>query len=119
MPFLRIKSKEQGEFPFLKPRTNAGGHIMLGHFTDKRQDETGNSQGQRRAKGFAKDKEREMCDSSPDFAKHPSRKVVKNQTANAGASMKLGKRFEKIPAFPVDAVGEGGRSGYEVQAGDQ
>ena len=59
-----------------------------------------------------------MRNPSSDFAKHPSRKVVKNQTANAGAGVKLGKRVKKVPAFPLDAVGEGGWSGHEVQAGD-
>ena len=67
---------------------------MLGHLTGKRHDETRNSQG------------------------HPACKVVKDQTANTGTGLKLGKRVEKISAFPVDAISQGGWSGYEVQAGD-
>ena len=56
MPFLRIKSKEEGEFAFLKARTNARGHIVLCDFTEEGEGEIGNSQGERGAERFAKDK---------------------------------------------------------------
>jgi hypothetical protein len=56
MPFLGIQSEEEGEFSFLKSCTNTGGHVMLSHFTHEREDEIGNSQGERGAERFAKDK---------------------------------------------------------------
>ena len=119
MPFLWIESEKEGEFPFLKPSTNTGGHIVTGHFTHERKDEIGNRQGKRRAERFAKDKKREMRDLSPQLAKHAGRKMVENKAANTCAAVKSGKRVEKISAFPVDAMGEGGRSGYKIQTSDQ
>ena len=56
MPVLGIQSEEEGEFPFLKSCTNAGGHVVLSHFTEEGEGEIGNSQGERGAERFAKDK---------------------------------------------------------------
>jgi hypothetical protein len=38
--------------------------------------------------------------------------MVENKAANTCAAMESGKRVEKISAFPVNAMGEGGRPGY-------
>ena len=119
MPFLRIESKKEGEFAFLKTRTNAGGHVVLCDFTEEGEGEIGNNQRERGAERFAKDKKREMRDLSPQLAKHAGRKMVENKAANTCAAVKSGKRVEKISAFPVDAMGEGGRSGYKIQTSDQ
>ncbi len=119
MPFLWIESEKKGEFPFLKPSTNTGGHIVTGHFTHERKDEIGNRQGKRRAKRFAKDKKREMSDPSSDLAKHSCRKMVENKAANTCPRMKSEKGVKKISAFPLNAMGKGGRSGYKIQASDQ
>ena len=112
MPFLRIKSEKEREFAFLKARTNAGGHIVLCDFTEEGEGEIGNSQGERGAERFAKDKKREMRDLSSQLPKYAGRKMVENKAANTCAAMEFGKRFEKISAFPVNAMGEGGRPGY-------
>ena len=56
MPFLRIESEKEREFAFLKPSTNAGGHIVLCDFTEEGEGEIGNSQGERGTERFAKDK---------------------------------------------------------------
>ena len=119
MPLLRIESKQEGEFAFLKPRTNAGGHIVLCDFTEEGEGEIGNSQRERGAERFAKDKKREMRDLSSKLSEYAGRKMVENKATNAGPAMEFGKRVEKISAFPVNAMGEGGRPRYQIQASDQ
>lgn len=109
MPLLGIESEKEREFAFLKPCTNAGGHIVTGHLTNEGEREIGNSQGERGAERFAKDQKREMRDLSPKLSEYASRKMVENKAANAGPAMEFGKRVEKISAFPVNAMGEGGR----------
>ena len=119
MPFLRIESEKEGEFAILKARTNAGGHIVLCDFTEEGEGEIGNSQGERGAERFAKDKKREMRDLSSQLPKYAGRKMVENKAANTGPAMEPRKRIEKISAFPVDAMGKGGRPGYKIQPSDQ
>jgi hypothetical protein len=45
--------------------------------------------------------------------------MVEYKAANTCAPVETGKRVKKISAFPVDAMGECGRSGYKIKAGDR
>jgi hypothetical protein len=53
-----------------------------------------------------------MRDLSSKLSEYAGRKMVENKATNAGPAMEFGKRVEKISAFPVNAMGEGGRPGY-------
>jgi hypothetical protein len=45
--------------------------------------------------------------------------MVEYKAANTCAPVETGKRVKKIPAFPLNAMREGGRSGYKIKAGDR
>ena len=60
-----------------------------------------------------------MRDLSSQLPKYAGRKMVEYKAANTCAAVETGKRVEKIPAFPLDTMGEGGRPGYQIQASDQ